>query len=445
MMKDGLLIYGEPIAGSKSYACLVVVPMQLQNIVFITFHSNPIGGHLNAACTFHCIRLCFYWANMYTYIPRMCHFCPGWTLSNPTHGKSYKLTYNFSIEAPMMVLHIKSYQARKESGFEGSSQYLIACCGMCTFSVTEPVSNANATTYASGTMKIILCFGICHTIFLDKESKFFGVCCGALDLLQINCHVLSKSNHNPMLVEQLNRYLNQGLQIMGNKRDSNSIALEAILLLLYAWNPCPILGTNISLCMIAVRQEFAFPIDFSVGKHAELYSAPGTVTSYSKDLAIHLESCCKISMLLVWEQCCWHCKLVNSRHRDPCIHHDGDIVFSQRATCSDAKRGCIDNLMHPFTGPWRIVKLLPGTLYKIECVHKPSRQDKKHAADLLRYPPELIPFEPIIMPTIVTASSISQTVNHRTKRLASKVSHTPNHFALHATSSPRVISVTYNS
>jgi hypothetical protein len=51
--------------------------------------------------------------------------------------------------------------------------------------------------------------------------------------------------------------------------------------------------------------------------------------------------------------------------------------------------------MHLFTGPWWIVKSLPGALYKIECAHKPSRQDKKHAADLLPYPPELIPFEPI--------------------------------------------------
>jgi hypothetical protein len=91
----------------------------------------------------------------------------------------------------MMVLHIDSYQAGKESGFEGSSQYLIACCGMCTFSVMEPISNTNATTYASGIMKINLCFGFCHTVVHDKDSKLFGVCCDAVDLLQIKCHVLS--------------------------------------------------------------------------------------------------------------------------------------------------------------------------------------------------------------------------------------------------------------
>jgi hypothetical protein len=146
---------------------------------------------------------------------------------------------------------------------------------------------------------------------------------------------------------------------MCNKRDSNTVTLEAILILIYAWNSCPDPGTNISRCLIAVRQEYAFPIDFSVGKHAELYSAPGTVMSYSKDLAICLESCHKIAILLVWGQCCWHCELVNYRYRDPHIYHGGDIVFAQHATCSDAKRGCINKLMHPFTGPWRIAKSLP--------------------------------------------------------------------------------------
>jgi hypothetical protein len=51
--------------------------------------------------------------------------------------------------------------------------------------------------------------------------------------------------------------------------------------------------------------------------------------------------------------------------------------------------------MHPFTGPWRVTRLLPGASYKLEFVHKPKRTQKKHASDLFPYPPELIPFEPL--------------------------------------------------
>jgi hypothetical protein len=238
-----------------------------------------------------------------------------------------------------MVLHIDEYQAGKESGFKGSSHYLIACCWMCTFAMMEPVSTANSTTYASAIMKIILRFGFCHTCVLDKDSKFLDVCCEALDLLQINCHVLSGRNHNPMLVERFNCYLNEGLQIMANKRDSNCIALKAILLLIYAWNSCPVPGTDISRCMVALVCEFHFPIGFSTGKHAELYSAPGTIKSYSKQLASCLTCCRAIAELLVKEQQCWHRELVNSRRRDPRIYSVGDILFARRATRSDFKWG----------------------------------------------------------------------------------------------------------
>ncbi len=49
-----------------------------------------------------------------------------------------------------------------------------------------------------------------------------------------------------MLVERVKRYLNKGLKIMTNECDSVHVAMEAILLLLYAWNSAPIPGTDLS-------------------------------------------------------------------------------------------------------------------------------------------------------------------------------------------------------
>ncbi len=284
VLEDDILILQEPIAGSESYARLQLVPSHFRNIIFVAFHSNPLGAHFNATRTLHRIRLRYYWLGMWRYITCMCKACPGCALTNPTHGRLCELIYSFPIEAPMMVLHIDGYQAGKESRFKGSMHYLVVCCGMCTFAAMEPILNANSTTYVSVIMKIILRYGFCHTIVLDKDSNFFGVCRKALDLLKINCHVLSGGNHNPMLVERINHYLNQGLRIMCNECDSNRVALEAILLLIYAWNACPVPGMDISRSMIAVGPKFAFPINFSSGKHAELYSAPGSVVSYSKAL-----------------------------------------------------------------------------------------------------------------------------------------------------------------
>ena len=202
VIEDDLLIFWEPIRGSTSYTRLQIVPKGLYDIIFIAFHSNPIGGrHLNAYRTLHGLRLRYHWPEMYSFIKRMCSACPGCALANPTRSTSSELVYHFPIDAPFRVLFVDGYSAGKHSGFEGCEVYLIAACGMTGFSVMEPIQHATSSSFASGIMKIQLRFGLCHTIVLDKDSKFFGVFKEAVDLLQINRHVLSGGNHNGMLVE----------------------------------------------------------------------------------------------------------------------------------------------------------------------------------------------------------------------------------------------------
>jgi hypothetical protein len=89
---------------------------------------------------------------------------------------------------------------------------------MTGFASMEPIQHANSKNFASGIMKIQLRYGFCHTVVLDKDGKFFGVCREALDLLQINRHALSSENHNPMIVERVKRYLTKGLKVMTNER-----------------------------------------------------------------------------------------------------------------------------------------------------------------------------------------------------------------------------------
>jgi hypothetical protein len=105
-----------------------------------------------------------------------------------------------------------------------------------------------------------------------------------------------------MLVERLCRYFNKGLTIMCNEQDTVHVALESLLLLLYAWNSCPVPGTDISRSLVAVGQEFSFPIDFSSSKHWQLMSSPATVDTYSKQLATQLSACPKVVELLAREQ-----------------------------------------------------------------------------------------------------------------------------------------------
>ena len=100
VIKDDMLIFREPIRGSNSYTCLQIIPRGLHDIIFIVFHSNPIGGHLNAYHTLHRLHLWYHWPEMYSFIKQMCSACPGCALANPTCSTSSELVYHFPIDAP---------------------------------------------------------------------------------------------------------------------------------------------------------------------------------------------------------------------------------------------------------------------------------------------------------------------------------------------------------
>jgi hypothetical protein len=124
-------------------------------------------------------------------------------------------------------------------------------------------------------------------------------------------------------------------------------------------------------------------------------SSPVTVDTYSKQLAERLTACREVAMLLVQEQREWHRALINSRRRDPRVYLPGDIVFARRATRSDAARGRVGKLEYAFTGPWRVKESLHGASYSLEHCLNAACTQKKHAANLAPYPPELIPFKPV--------------------------------------------------
>ena len=396
VLENDMIIYREPLGdGSDSYCKLRLVPSKLRHILFVAFHANPLGGHLNVVRTFRNMRLRVFWPGMFAYVKDMCKKCPGCALANRTHNTSSELVYGFPIPAPMMVLHADGFDAGAIKNFEGDATYLIVACGMTAFAIMEPVRSKDAKGFAAALMKILLRFGMCHTIVIDKSSLFYGVFKEVTELLQLNTHTLSGENHDAMLVERINRYLNKGLKVMTNERSSVRVSSEAILLLLYAWNSAPCVGTEIPRSVVVTGRVFSFPIDFSASKHLDLTSTPDEVTNYAKTQAQLLSASKDILKVLIEEHRSYHRERINSLRRDPRVFNVDDIVFARRATRSDSKRGKVGKLMYAMTGPWRVVEKLPGGSYRIVHCSNKNRYDKKHASDLYPYPLELVPFEPV--------------------------------------------------
>ena len=76
-LEDGMLYMKEIFQDDEKFVKLRIVPSSLYNIIFIAFHANPIGGHLNVYRTYHRIRQRYFWPGMYQYVKRMCKACPG--------------------------------------------------------------------------------------------------------------------------------------------------------------------------------------------------------------------------------------------------------------------------------------------------------------------------------------------------------------------------------
>ena len=171
--------------------------------------------------------------------------------------------------------------------------------------------------------------------------------------------------HDGMIVERINRFLNSSLTIFCNEHGANIVALEGILMALYAWNSAPVVGTDISRSLIVVGREFQFPIDFSADMHHVLTSNPAKFNYFASDQAILLSCCREVARELIHHHRSYHREYINSRRPSPRIYTMGNLVYSKCSVKFKEKRGLVGKLMESFTGPWKVVDKLQGSSYKL--------------------------------------------------------------------------------
>ena len=132
---------------------------------------------------------------------------------NAVNNPKKELVYSFPLDASTVVLHVNGYSIGVNINFSGDKRFLIAACGMCTFAIAESVAEIDSITYAQALLIIMLCLGLAHIIVLDKDSKFHTTFAETCQLMNFNVHTISGENHNLIIVERVNRYLNKGTNI----------------------------------------------------------------------------------------------------------------------------------------------------------------------------------------------------------------------------------------
>ena len=188
----------------------------------------------------------------------------------------------------------------------------------------------------------MLRYGIAHTIILDKDSKYYATFCQTCELLQLNVHTISGENHNPMIVERVNRFYNKGLRIFTNERNSVAVSREGILLLTYAWNASPVPMTDISRSMIVCGRDFAFPIDFSHDTAVRLTGDKKWAETFAAKQAHLLLHSREIAKLVIDETRALHREKMNARRLNPREYNAGKKVLVRRKVQSNKAKGIVD-------------------------------------------------------------------------------------------------------
>jgi hypothetical protein len=195
-------------------------------------------------------------------------------------------------------------------------------------------------------------------IITDPDSKFKGESKATFELFGIQHHLSARGNHNAILVERFNKFLNSGLHVFDNDGGTNRVFLEGAETLTYAWDSWPVLGTDLSRSLLTVGREFHFPIDFTTNRNFSFDATDKSTKSYAAEMTDLLQKCRIIYVMLIAEHRAAHREYRNAQINKLREFKFNDIVFTivQEEVQSKQGSGMVKRLAHVKRGPYRIVK-----------------------------------------------------------------------------------------
>ena len=183
--------------------------------------------------------------------------------------------------------------------------------------------------YAQVLLVIMPRFGIVHTIVLNTGKENNNTFCQMCKLLRLKVHTISGRNHDSILVERVNAYLNKGLTIFIQEQGTPAISREVVLLLIYACNSCSVLLTKISQAIDVTGRDFCFTIDFSHEKAVQLISNKNGTETYAKSrgrLLLHMRESVTLN---IKELQSYQDERFSNILPDPLVSDIGDLVLAR--------------------------------------------------------------------------------------------------------------------
>jgi hypothetical protein len=203
----------------------------------------------------------------------------------------------------------------------------------------------------------------------------------------------ARGNHNGIIVERFNCFLNSGLRVFNNDRVSNRVFIEGAQTLSYSWNLCPVLGTDLSRSLLVVGRKFHSPTDFEANKQVSYFKSETDVKLFTNNLTDLFLKSREIYMILISEHRAAHRELRNSQINRPREFELGNIVFTNVQVQSKKSTGTVQKLAYIKRGPYEIIQDYMSGSYELKpLVGNAKATIKKHGNDLYLSPQSLVPF-----------------------------------------------------
>jgi len=358
LLKDGIL-YRQwediPGGGQDRYLQLVIPPTHIPGIM-VGLHDSHIGGHMGVRKTWEKIRRRFYWPGQKSDVVKWCSNCIACnSRKSPPRNK-----------APLEVSHASRPLERIAMDIMGplpetprGNRYIIVIGDYFTkWKEAYPLPNMEALSIAKVLVSEFICrFGVPDSIHTDQGKNFEA------KVIQEICHLLgvTKTRTTPYhpqsdgLVERFNRTLLDMLSITVADEHDWDLSLP-MLLLAYRTSVQETTGTT--------------PFQLMFGRNPRLpedvlYSLPATsydsVSQYTKDLKGRLQRSYQAVIEHV-QQKQTHQKDVYDRGVRGSPYSVGDLVLLHSPV---VPRGKSWKLHKPWQGPYRVVKAISPSVYRI--------------------------------------------------------------------------------
>ena len=358
-VRDGTLLRQYEDDSGKQKWLQLVLPPELQQEVMREIHSGVISGHLGEQKMLSQLKERFYWPSMAEDVRHWCQTCSVCaTKKSPQQGSRAPMQ-TIQAGSPMQVVAVDITGPLPES--EAGNRYILVVGDYFTkWMEAYAIPDQEATTVATKLVDEFYCrFGPPEQLHSDQGKQFES------KLIQQICSILkiSKSRttaYHPQcdgLVERFNRTLKHMLAT--SLKDHPFDWEDRLRKVCMAYNTSVQASSGYTPFYLLYGREARLPIDLMYGTKRP---SPQSVHEYASNLKQSLNDAYSAVRQQLNQA---HAR--QKQYYDRKVHGEpykkGDLVWLHNPTVPPGQSA---KLMHPWTGPYRIVERLSEVDYRIQ-------------------------------------------------------------------------------